>query len=80
MFNEKCVISKYLAYGMLLYSISSIYYIINTINIGTPFKDSLTPEQIEIKNKSSKIRGTIFNHGLILAFCIIILFKPFEEC
>ena len=48
MFNDKCKLPVPLAYAMLTYIIGSIYYMIATINIGTPFKDSLNEEQ---KNK-----------------------------
>lgn len=80
MFVEKCTISKYLAYGMLAYTIASIYYIIMTINIGTPFKDSLSPEQLQIKAEAASLRGSIFYQGIGLAIVLIFLIKPFEEC
>ena len=80
MFKEKCTMSKYLAYGMLVYTFASIYYIVMTIKIGTPFKDSLTPEQLEIKKEAASLRGTIFYTGVGLAILMIFLCKPFEEC
>ena len=53
MFEEKCTISKYLAYGMLAYTFASVYYMIMTRNVGTPFKDSLSPEQLQIKAEAA---------------------------
>ena len=47
-----CKVSVILAYAMSIYTIASIYYLIRTRSIGTPFKDSLTTEQK--KNKRRK--------------------------
>ena len=46
--------SIYLAYGMAIYCIASIYYLVRTRSVGTPFKDSLTPKQIKIKKVGVK--------------------------
>jgi hypothetical protein len=51
-----------------------------TINIGTPFKDSLSPEQLQIKAEAASLRGSIFYQGIGLAIVLIFLIKPFEEC
>jgi hypothetical protein len=75
-----CRISIYLAYAMLIYCISSAYYLIRTRQIGTPFNDSLTTEQRKIKAKSSSARGNIFVQGLLIGFGIIIIFRPFRKC
>lgn len=58
-----CRISIYLAYAMAVYTIASIYYIIMTRNIGTPFKDSLTLKQRQIKEL--KIDFSSFNPYII---------------
>tara|TARA_B100001248_G_scaffold255481_1_gene235276 strand:- start:225 stop:467 length:243 start_codon:yes stop_codon:yes gene_type:complete len=80
MFNDKCKLPIPLAYAMLTYVIGSIYYLIATINIGTPFKDSLNEEQKKIKNHSSKIRRQIFYQGLGIGILMIIFINPFEKC
>jgi hypothetical protein len=80
MFNDKCKLPIPLAYAMLTYIIGSIYYLIATINIGTPFKDSLNEEQKKIKYNSSKIRRQIFYQGLGIGIIMIIFINPFEEC
>lgn len=80
MFTEKCTISKYLAYAMLVYTIASFYYMIMTRNIGTPFNDSLTEEQIIIKQNSASVRRSTFYHGIALAAAFIFLYQPFESC
>ena len=46
-----CRMSIYLAYGMAIYCISSIYYLVRTRSVGTPFKDSLTPKQKKVKDQ-----------------------------
>ncbi len=75
-----CRISIYLAYAMAVYTIASIYYIIMTRNIGTPFKDSLTLEQREIKRYSANIRKTVFLQGCGLAIILCIIGRPFKRC
>ena len=80
MFEEKCTISKYLAYAMLAYTFASIYYMVMTRNIGTPFRDSLTPEQLQIKADAASLRGSIFYQGIGFATVAIYLYQPFESC
>ena len=75
-----CKISIYLAYFMTIYTISSIYYYIRTRTVGTPFKDSLTEEQLEIKKKSVKIFKNIFYQGFFLGLIALILLKTFKKC
>ena len=52
---EMCRVSLYLAYAMAIYCLASLYYLVRTRSIGTPFNDSLTPKQIAIKDKSAEI-------------------------
>jgi len=80
MLQGNCLMSKYLAYGMLAYTFASIFYMLLTRNIGTPFRDSLTEKQLEIKKAASKLRGYIFCKGLVISFVLIYLFQPFESC
>ena len=80
MFEEKCIMSIYLAYGMLTYTIASIYYTFMTMHIGTPFKNSLTPEQLKIKADAAYKRGNIFYQGIVVGIILIFIFKPFADC
>ena len=75
-----CKISIYLAYAMAIYSFASIYYLILTRNIGTPFNDSLNDKQRIIKSKSSKIRGSIFCYGIGIGLILSFIFRPFKSC
>ena len=77
---DNCKISIYLAYTMAVYSIASVYYLIARTSVGTPFGDSLTKEQLEIKQKSKKVRARIFRMGILLAIIILFVTKPFEKC
>ena len=62
---KNCTISVYLAYTMAAYFFSSIYYLIVSRFAGTPFYDSLTKKQEEIKNKSVKTRRNIFHYKIV---------------
>jgi len=75
-----CKISIFLAYSMAIYCLSCVYYMIRTRAIGTPFKNSLTKKQIEIKKKSVITRRNIFIEGLLISLIIIIIFRPFNKC
>lgn len=75
-----CKISMILAYLMSAYCMATIGYLVGTANIGTPFKDSLSPEQLEIKKKSADQRSRIFINGLVVSMLILYLWKPFEQC
>lgn len=77
---DNCKISIYLAYSMAVYSIASMYYMIASKSVGTPFKDSLTKEQLAIKQKSKKVRSRIFQTGLFFGMIILFMIKPFEKC
>ena len=77
---KNCTISVYLAYTMAAYFFSSIYYLIVSRFVGTPFYDSLTKKQEEIKNKSVKTRRNIFYQGMIISLLGLIFFKPFHVC
>ena len=75
-----CKISIFLAYLMLIYFITSIYYLLVTRNIGTPFNDSLTYQQLIIKKKSSMKRRNIFIQGIIFSSLLCIIIRPFRFC
>ena len=65
---------------MAIYTLASIYYYIRTRSVGTPFKDSLTEKQIEIKKQSVKVRSNIFYQGIGLSLISLSMFRPFEKC
>ena len=75
MFEDKCQISTAFAYMMFAYLIGSVYYFVHTRFIGTPFRDSLTQEQIAIKEESANNRRIIFYTGLVGAAIILYVTK-----
>ena len=77
---KSCKMSIYLAYGMLVYVFASIFYLILTFNLGTPFKDSLSPQQLIIKRKSANQRRNIFYGGITLGIIILYITQPFQRC
>jgi hypothetical protein len=77
---SNCKISVVLAYSMAVYCLACIYYIIATRSVGTPFNDSLTPKQREIKDASAKVRRNAFYTGAGIAVVILLFSRPFEKC
>ena len=78
-----CTISIYLAYIALVYILASIFYLIFTRKIGTPFMDAVNenyPELLEIKKESSKKRRNIFMAGIAINIVIAVLIRPFKKC
>jgi hypothetical protein len=53
---------------------------VRTIYVGTPFKDSLTDEQLSIQKKSAKVRKQIFGEGVIISLIGLLFTRPFKEC
>lgn len=80
MFANKCKVSTWLAYLMFVYLASSIYYYIRTRSMGTPFNDSLTAAQLELKYNSARDRMSVFIQGLLIGAVIIYFVKPFSTC
>jgi hypothetical protein len=72
--------SIYLAYAMAVYCAASLYYIIRTRSVGTPFRDSLTPKQIKIKKESANVRRNIFYQGIVGSSVLLFFFQPFKKC
>ena len=75
-----CKISVYLAYGMAVYCLACIYYLVMTRNIGTPFRDSLNENQIKIKMESAAIRRNVFYQGIAAGLVSMIVFRQFKSC
>ena len=75
-----CKVSKYLAYSMAVYSLASMYYLSRSRSVGTPFNDSLTDAQREIKLESSKVRRQIFIEGIMLSLLVLLIMNPFKSC
>ena len=80
---EVCKISIYLAYFGAIYIGTTIYYLLRTKlfdDIGTPFYDSLTDAQKNIKKQSSNTRKNVFYQGLVISTLFLLGSKPFKVC
>ena len=75
-----CKISVYLAYAMAIYTLASIFYMIRTRTVGTPFRNSLTKKQLLIKKESARVRRNIFYQGIALSTIAMLILRPFNKC
>jgi len=84
-----CKVPLVFTYIMLIYLIASVYYMIVTRNLGTPYSDAIK-EVVENSGKKDELeklkkdakdkRSTIFWSGVLIACIILIIFRPFSEC
>ena len=77
---DSCIVPKVLAYVQLDYMIASVLYILSTRCMGTPFRNSLTEEQLKIKRKAVKQRRKVFWTSMLAGAIIIYLLRPFKNC
>lgn len=77
--SNHCRVPKLLANIMLVYIIASFIYMIGSPVLGTPFKDSLSDKQKEIKKESAQKRSALFWAGVIIAIILLLLIKPFKD-
>ena len=75
-----CKIPTLLAMLAAVYILASLYYMVMTRNIGTPFRDSLDEKQLEIKEAAVKKRGSIFYTGVMIALLVVLVVDPFTKC
>ena len=70
-----------LAYAALAYLMACIGYmaVVKCGPVGSPFGDSLTPEQIAIKKESAGSRSKIFWMSLLVATLILVLVRPLRS-
>ena len=64
MLNEKYL--KWFGVAMLVKLFAMVYYMIETRNFGTPFRDSLDASQLKLKARESKRRGEVYVKGLLV--------------
>lgn len=64
-----------LSYVANVHLIACIVYLILTLNMDTPFKDSLTEEQKNIKNESSEKRRRVYTTGLLIGICTVYMWN-----
>lgn len=66
------------AHLAIVYTMTCIFYLLLTLNIGTPLADSLSEEQHRIKRSSATKRATVFFLSVILSTVIVGVWKPFR--
>ena len=66
-----------LAYVTIIYACASVFYLVYTRSMGTPFADTLTEEQRQVKAESARKRGCVFMYGIIFSSVLLLLVKPF---
>lgn len=69
-----------LAMASIVYTTACVLYLLFTIPLGTPFRDSLTPRQREIKRESARARSLVFSVSLLIAGATLVLARPFRPC
>lgn len=75
--NPHTIMQAIFAYSMLTYVLASVYYLVATASIGTPFKNSLSPEQRAIQAEAAAVRRRIFFTGLAGAAVGLAIVRPF---
>ena len=67
-----------LAYVSIAYTLACVLYLVlvRWTNVGTPFHDSLWPEQIAIKKQSARKRAVIFWTSVALAVALLAVLRP----
>ena len=75
-----CRMPVFLAHAMLVYVMACVGYIVLTRCVGTPFRDSLTPQQLKIKDASASVRSRIFWGTLLVCVVVVLIWAPFQRC
>lgn len=84
-----CKVPLIFTYIMLMYLIASIYYMVVTRNLGTPYSDAVQQviessgrkdELDKLKKDSKDKRSYVFWTGMIIAAIFLVIVRPFNEC
>lgn len=75
-----CRVSTVLAHAMLVYTLASAVYLCVTRFVDTPFADTLTDAQREVKAESARTRGAIFAAALAGCAVAVLGWSPFAPC
>ena len=79
---ETCRVSVLLANIATVYIFASVYYILSTRHLGTPFKNEIKkyPKIMKIKHKAVCDRRKAFFTGILLSLIFVVIVKPFQNC
>ena len=76
-----CIVAAPLAYAMMAYTCASLLYIVvSSVYLDTPFRDSLSPDQLRIKQDSAQKRAALFASSLALSGGALWLIRPLRSC
>ena len=70
-------LTVFAARASFVYVVACVVYLLTTMRIGTPFSDSLSPEQRKIKNASARVRKMHFLRGIGVGLATVCAFRPF---
>ena len=63
----------------MVYALACVGYLVLTRPLGTPFQDSLTEEQRQIKREAARVRGRAFAQSLVGALVLVSLWRPLDS-
>ena len=74
--SECSSVTKGVATVSMIYAGACVVYLILTRPVGTPFMDSLTPEQRSIKKESARVRYNAFAMGIVISSMVVLCARP----
>ena len=78
--NMSCSpLTAWCARASFVYVVACLVYIALTRHMGTPFRDSLSEEQLEIKKCSAARRKRMFGAGIAAGVTLVALVDPFQK-
>ena len=57
------------------YLVACVAYLLLTRRMGTPFADTLTPEQLKIKKDSSRARADVFAKSCVVGALVVYVLR-----
>jgi hypothetical protein len=63
----------------LVHLVACIVYMLISVNLDTPFKNSLSEEQKKIKHESAKVRRKLYTSGLFLGMFVVYFINPLSS-
>ena len=70
--------TMYFAFGALVYLLTCALYLLASRGLGSPFRDSLTPAQLELKAASMQQRSAVFMGSLLVSALVVFMLRPFK--
>ena len=74
--SECSSVTKGVVTASMIFAGACVVYLILTRPVGTPFMDSLTPEQRAIKKESARVRYNAFAMGIVITSMVVLCARP----